>query len=78
MAPATLLPIRTAGSALKVLNEYLDRAVQLESLAKGEPDCSFRTQLLTQASAYRKLAAKRASDLGLPAPSPPEHLARRS
>jgi hypothetical protein len=73
-----MLPIRTAKVALKVLNEYLDRAVQLESLAKGEPDCSFRTKLLTQASAYRKLAAKRASDLGLPAQSPPEHLAGSS
>ena len=44
----------------------------LEKLAAGEQDSTFKTQLLDQAAAYRKLAAKRAMDYGLPAPSLPE------
>ncbi|WP_082847858.1 hypothetical protein [Bradyrhizobium sp. DOA9] len=57
---------------MKLLTEYLERAVQLEKMAASEPDSAFKDQLLQQASAYRKLAAKRAKDYGLPAPSPPE------
>ena len=57
---------------MKQLTEYLDRAVSLERLAAGEQDSTFKTQLLDQAAAYRKLAAKRAKDSGLPPPSPPE------
>jgi hypothetical protein len=60
---------------MKLLTEYLDRAVMLESLAANEPDSNFKTQLLDQAAAYRKLAARRAERYGLPLPSPPEHLA---
>lgn len=48
----------------EMLVEYLDRAVQLERLASSERDTNFKSQLLSQASAYRGLAAKRA-----PAPS---------
>ncbi|MDI3566830.1 hypothetical protein [Bradyrhizobium sp. Arg816] len=54
---------------MKMLVEYLDRAVQLERLASSERDTNFKNQLLSQASAYRGLAAKRAKDYGLPAPS---------
>jgi hypothetical protein len=57
---------------MKLLTEYLDRAVNLERLAAGEQDSTFRTQLLKQAAVYRKMAAKRAEDYGLPPPSPPE------
>ena len=57
---------------MKLLTEYLDRAVSLERLAAGERESTFKAQLLNQAAAYRKLAAKRAEDYGLPAPSPPE------
>jgi hypothetical protein len=59
---------------MKLLAEYLERAVSLERLAAGEQDSEFKTQLLNQAKAYRKLAAKRAEDYGLPPPSPPEDL----
>lgn len=55
---------------MKLLTEYLERAIQLENLARSETDSNFRNQLLKQADAYRKLAAKRAKDYGLPAPSP--------
>jgi len=57
---------------MKLLTEYLDRAVTLERLAAGEQDSTFKDQLLNQAAAYRKLAAKRADQYGLPPPSPPE------
>jgi len=57
---------------MKLLVEYLERAVQLEHLAATERDASFRDQLSEQARAYRELAAKRAKDYGLPAPSPSE------
>ena len=57
---------------MKLLTEYLERAVQLEEMAAQEPDSTFRDQLLTQARAYRKLAAKRAETYGLPAPSSPK------
>jgi hypothetical protein len=59
-------------SAMKLLTEYLERALNLERLADGEQDQRFRDDLLSQAAAYRRLAAKRAKEYGLPAPSPPE------
>jgi hypothetical protein len=59
---------------MKLLTEYLDRATSLEHLATSESDAKFKTGLLGQAGAYRKLAAKRAEQYGLPPPSPPEHL----
>lgn len=58
--------------AVKLLLEYLERAVQLEGLAAGEQNLGFRQQVLDQAAAYRKIAAKRARDYGLPLPSQPE------
>jgi hypothetical protein len=57
---------------MKMLLEYLDRAVELEKLAATEPNGVFRTELLTQAAAYRELATKRAAEYGLPAPTPPD------
>jgi hypothetical protein len=59
-------------SAMKLLAEYLDRAVTLERLAGDEHDSKFKTDLLKQAAAYRKLASRRAEKYGLPQPSPPE------
>jgi hypothetical protein len=58
--------------AMQQLTEYLDRAVNLERLAASEQDSRFKTELLDQAAAYRKLAARRAEQYGLPPPSPPE------
>jgi hypothetical protein len=57
---------------MKLLTEYLERAVNLERLAASEQDSKFKTELLNQAGAYRKMAAKRAQQCGLPPPSPPE------
>jgi hypothetical protein len=57
---------------MKLLTEYLERATTLERLAAGEQDSAFKTQLINQAAAYRKLAATRAEQYGFPPPSPPE------
>jgi hypothetical protein len=57
---------------MKLLTEYLERAVNLESLAADEQDANFKNELLKQAAAYRRLAAKRAQQYGLPPPSPPQ------
>jgi hypothetical protein len=57
---------------MQQLTEYLDRAINLERLAASERDSKFKTELLNQAAAYRKLAARRAQQCGLPPPSPPE------
>ena len=57
---------------MKMLTEYLERAVEFEKLAASEQNETFKAVLLKQAAAYRKLAAKRAEEYGLPAPSPPE------
>ena len=37
---------------MKLLTEYLERAVSLERMAADEPDSTFRTQLLVQAAGY--------------------------
>jgi len=57
---------------MKLLLEYIERAVQLEWLAAGESNGEFKQELLKQAAAYRKMAAERAERYGLPLPSPPE------
>ena len=41
---------------MKMLLEYLDRAVALEQLSATEPNDVFKAELLKQASAYRELA----------------------
>lgn len=57
---------------MKLVTEYLERAVQLEALARDEKDEHFKASLLSQADAYRKLAAKRAEESGLALPLFPE------
>jgi len=59
------------GSAVKLLTEYIERALQFEELAEKESDPDFKAKLLEQAEAYRKLAEKRAEQYGLPPPSKP-------
>ena len=65
---------------MKLLSQYLDRALKFESLAAAETDPKLKADLEGQATAYRKLASDRATKLGLPQPSAPkisnaEHLA---
>jgi hypothetical protein len=56
---------------MRLVAEYLDRALQFERMADGTEDPALRQQLLEQSVAYRKLAAKRATQLGVPAPDEP-------
>ena len=67
------LAARSHNDRHEMLTEYLERALSLERLAADEQDATFKTALLSQAAAYRKLAAKRAKEYGLPAPSPPNN-----
>jgi hypothetical protein len=57
---------------MKMLTEYLERALEFEALAENEANEAFRAELLKQAAAYRKLAGKRAEQYGLPRPSSPK------
>jgi hypothetical protein len=57
---------------VKLLVEYLEHALQFERMASEEADPELKKALESQAIAYRKMAAKRATLLGLPAPSHPD------
>ncbi|MBV8754509.1 MAG: hypothetical protein JO328_16730 [Hyphomicrobiales bacterium] len=53
---------------MRLVAEYLDRAMQFERMAEYTQDPQLRQQLLQQSEAYRKLATKRATQLGVPPP----------
>jgi hypothetical protein len=63
--------------AVKLIAEYLDHAMQFERMAGDSQDPKLREQLLQQCAAYRKLATRRAMQLGAtppdskPSPKPP-------
>jgi hypothetical protein len=57
---------------MKMVTEYLERALEFEQLAASEQDETFKAELLKQAASYRRLAVKRAKEAGLPMPSSPE------
>src|SRR4051812_24207513 len=59
---------RRGRTTMKMLGEYLERALEFETLAHTEQDEVFKDELLKQALAYRKLAAKRAKQYGLSLP----------
>lgn len=53
---------------MKLVAEYLDRAMQFERMAEETSDPKVKAQFLQQSAAYRKLAAKRAAQLNVPRP----------
>ena len=55
---------------MKLLTEYLERAELYENLATQETVPNVKTKLLDQAKSYRRLAAKRAKQLGLRSSDP--------
>jgi hypothetical protein len=55
---------------MKMVAEYLDKAITFERLAYVEKDAKAKAELFAQAKAYRKLATERAKRLGLNKPSP--------
>lgn len=55
---------------MRMIAEYLEKALQFERLAADEKDSKLKAALAKQAVDYRKLASERASKLGLPEPPP--------
>jgi hypothetical protein len=59
---------------VKLIAEYLHNAISFERLAAHENNPHLKADFEKQAAAYRKLAAKRAAELGLaPPPTGPEN-----
>jgi hypothetical protein len=50
-------------AAMKLIHEYLEHSVQFERMADEAENPTLREQFLKQATAYRKLAEKRAAEL---------------
>jgi hypothetical protein len=50
---------------MRMVAEYLEKAVNFETLAAQETDPKLKAELLAQAKAYRKLAAERAVREGM-------------
>jgi hypothetical protein len=57
---------------MKHLGEFLDNAAMFDRMAEEATDPALKGAMEEQARAYRKMAAKRAEQLGLPAPSAPD------
>jgi hypothetical protein len=55
--------------SMKMLAEYLEKAITFETLAAEENDAKVKANLIAQAKAYRKLATERATRYGLKHPS---------
>jgi hypothetical protein len=51
---------------MKMLTEYLERALEFEALADREEDEAFKAELQKQAAAYRKLAESAPSNMAFP------------
>jgi hypothetical protein len=54
---------------MKMVAEYLEKALHFEQMAAAEKDSKLKTDLLAQAKSYRKLAADRALREPLTPPS---------
>jgi len=57
---------------MKMIAEYLERAIHFEKMAREEANADLRNALLRQAEAYRKLAAERAERQKLAGPPQPD------
>jgi hypothetical protein len=56
---------------MKLVAEYLEHVVQFERMASEADDPDLKTKLMQQAAAYRKLAKRRAEQMGVPLPPMP-------
>jgi hypothetical protein len=56
---------------MKLVTDYLERAVHFETMAAKETDPKFKALLEKNAQDYYKLAEKRAKELGAPVPKRP-------
>jgi hypothetical protein len=58
---------------MKLIAEYLEKAIDFERMAVMETDSVLKANLLKQAAAYRKLAEERAQRLNpMVPPRPPQ------
>jgi hypothetical protein len=57
---------------MKMVAEYLEKAIHFEQMAEGENSEQLKARLLDQAKAYRKLAADRVLKDSLAPLRPPE------
>ncbi len=57
---------------MKMVAEYLEKALNFEQLAATEGDPELKASLIKQAAAYRKMAAKRALEDKLTPLAPPK------
>ena len=55
---------------MKMLAEYLEKAISFERMASAETDPKLRADLEQQGRAYRQLATERARQIELPGRSP--------
>ena len=53
---------------MKLVTEYLLDAIKFEQMAEDAQDDALKAAFMKQAADYRKLALKRAKELGMPAP----------
>jgi hypothetical protein len=56
---------------MKMVAEYLEHALNFERMAAEEKNPKVKAVFEKQAADYRRLATKRAKELGLPEPSKP-------
>jgi hypothetical protein len=59
---------RGAGGIMKLVAEYLLDAIKFEQMAEDAKDEALKAAFLKQVADYRKLALKRATELGMPVP----------
>jgi len=57
---------------VKLVTEYLQQAMEFERMAAETADPKLKNDLEKQAAAYHRLAAKRATEVGLPVPQRPQ------
>jgi hypothetical protein len=55
---------------MKMLADYLEKAINFERMAAEEKDANLKANLERLATAYRKLAVARAKELGVQLPPP--------
>jgi len=68
MSLPIMVIFRGAGGIMKLVAEYLQDAIKFEQMAEDAQDEALKAAFMTQAGDYRKLALKRAKQLGMPLP----------
>jgi hypothetical protein len=61
-----------AGGIMKMVTEYMFEAAKFERMATETNNIELKVAFKKQADEYRKLAVRRAKELGIPPPNIPE------